>query len=104
MSVPLFFLNHLFFLDHEGKNAVDDLFVEVLGHKRAQNGREDAPAALIRHVGHGEHVEVAQQAVGDGVAATPGGPHGCHKLGINDLLEGAWRASLIPSLQSTLEV
>ena len=86
---------------HEGKQTGHDLFIEVLGRKRAQNGCEDAPATLIRHIGHGEHVEVAQQAVRDGVAATPRGTHGRHKLGVNDLLEGTWGSPFIPPLQVT---
>ena len=43
---------------------------------------------------------MAQEAVGDGVAATPRGSHGSHKLGVNDLLEGTWRPPFIPSLQA----
>ena len=86
---------------HEGKQTGHNLLIEVLGHERAQNGCENAPATLIRHVSHGEHVKVAQQAVGDGVAATPRGTHGRHKLGVNDLLEGTWGSPFIPALQRT---
>ena len=77
---------------------VRHLLVEVLVHKRAQDGGEDAAAAFIRHVSHGQQVEVAQHAVGDGVTPAPWGPHGRHKLGVNDLLESAWWPPFIPSL------
>ena len=79
--------------------SVRHLLAEVLVCKRAQDGREDAAAAFIGHVSHGQQVEVAQQAVGDGVTPAPWGPHGRHKLGVNDLLEGAWWPPFIPSLQ-----
>ncbi len=79
--------------------SVRHLLVEVLVHKRAQDGREDAAAAFIGQVSHGQEVEVAQQAVGDGVTPAPWGPHGRHKLGVNNLLEGAWWPPFIPSLQ-----
>ena len=75
------------------------LFVEVLVYKRVQNGGEDASAALIGHVSHGQQVEVTQQAVGNGVAATPRGSHSSHELGVNNLFEGTWRPPLIPTLQ-----
>ena len=34
--------------------SVKHLVVEVLVHKRAQDGGEDAPAALIRHISHSQ--------------------------------------------------
>jgi len=79
--------------------SVRHLLIEVFVHKRAQDSGENAAAAFVRHVSHGQQVEVAQQAVGDGVAPAPWGPHGRHKLGVNDLLESAWRPPFIPSLQ-----
>ena len=75
------------------------LLIEVFGDEGVQNGAENAAAALIRHLSQGQQVEVAQQTVSDGVTATPWGSHGCHKLSVNDLLEGTGRPPLIPALQ-----
>ena len=76
------------------------LFTEMPRHEGAQNGGEDTAAAVVRHVGHCQQAEVAQQAVGDGVAAAPWGPHGCNKLGVDDLLKGTGRPPLIPTLHA----
>lgn len=78
---------------------VSHLLSKVPGQEGAQDGGEDATAAVIRHVGHGQQVKVAQEAVGDRVAAPARGAHGSHKLSVNDLLEGTRRLPVIPTLQ-----
>lgn len=82
-------------------NAGTHLLIEVSGDEGPQNGGEYAAAAFIRHVSHGQHIEVAQEAVGDRVAAPSRWSHGSHKLGVNDLSECTWRSPFIPALHLT---
>ena len=85
--------------DDDNAKSDTHLLIEVPRDEGPQNSGEYAAAAFIRHVGHGQHIEVAQEAVGDGVAPPSRWSHGSHKLGVNNLSECTWRSPFIPTLQ-----
>jgi hypothetical protein len=69
-----------------------------------QNGGEDAGHRLGAHLGEGDEVEVAQEAVSDRVTPAPRGAHAAHELDVDELAEGAWGLSLVPGKEERKHV